>query len=189
MELGTFVEVAQKARLLESISSEDRAERARAQQSKQASAQSRPASSKWQGSSSPTKSKRNRSNQYASQGSNAKPRACSACGRMGHLQKDCWWKRGLCMRCGESGHMARDCPRGSSSPTKSPRNRSNQSASQGSNAKPGACSACGRMGHLQKDCWWKRGLCMRCGESGHMARDCPRGQVAAPTGPAGSSGA
>ncbi|GAV81383.1 RVT_1 domain-containing protein/zf-CCHC domain-containing protein/rve domain-containing protein/RVP_2 domain-containing protein, partial [Cephalotus follicularis] len=26
---------------------------------------------------------------------------------------------------------------------------------------------------------------MRCGESGHMARDCPRGQAAAPTGPAG----
>ncbi|GAV87042.1 zf-CCHC domain-containing protein/zf-CCHC_4 domain-containing protein [Cephalotus follicularis] len=112
MELGTFVEVAQKARLLESISSEYRAERARAQQSKQASTQSRPASSKWQGSSSPTKSPRNRSNQSASQGSNAKPGACSACGRMGHLQKDCWWKKGLCMRCGESGHMARDCPRG-----------------------------------------------------------------------------
>ncbi|GAV88988.1 RVP_2 domain-containing protein [Cephalotus follicularis] len=45
------------------------------------------------------------------------------------------------------------------------------------------------MGHLQKDCWWKRGLCMRCGESGHMERDCPRGQAAAPTGPAGGSDA
>ncbi|GAV58579.1 zf-CCHC domain-containing protein/RVP_2 domain-containing protein [Cephalotus follicularis] len=31
---------------------------------------------------------------------------------MGHIQKDCWLKRGMCMRCGESGHMARDCPRG-----------------------------------------------------------------------------
>ncbi|GAV81527.1 zf-CCHC domain-containing protein [Cephalotus follicularis] len=106
MELGTFSEVAQKARLLESISSKDRAERAQAQQNKQSPP--RPASSKWQGSGSPTKSSKNRSGQTATQGtpsrgSNAGTGACYHCGRKGHLQKDCWRMNGLCLRC---GHLA-----------------------------------------------------------------------------------
>ncbi|GAV77519.1 zf-CCHC domain-containing protein, partial [Cephalotus follicularis] len=67
------------------------------------------------------------------------------------------------------------------------RNRSNQSASQGSNTKPEGCFHCGREGHQQKDCWMKHGLCLRCGTAGHLARDCPRGQAAVPTGPAGGS--
>ncbi|GAV91082.1 zf-CCHC domain-containing protein, partial [Cephalotus follicularis] len=54
------------------------------------------------------------------------------------------------------------------------RNRSNQSASQGSNTKPGGCFHCGREGHQHKDCWMKHGLCLRCGTAGHLARDCPR---------------
>ncbi|GAV79370.1 zf-CCHC domain-containing protein [Cephalotus follicularis] len=114
IELGTFLEVAPKARLLESTSSEDRAERARAQQNKQSP--TRPASSKWQGSGSLTKSSKNKSGQTAtqgtpSQGSNAGTGACYHCGRKGHLQKDCWRMNRLCLRCGEAGHSVRDCPK------------------------------------------------------------------------------
>ncbi|GAV64964.1 zf-CCHC domain-containing protein/RVP_2 domain-containing protein [Cephalotus follicularis] len=120
MELGTFSEVAQKARLLESISSEDRAERARVQQIKQNP--TRPASSKWQSSGSPSKSSKNRFGKTAtirtpSQGSNAGTGACYHCGRKGHLQKDCWRFNGWCLRCGAPGHSVKDCPKG---PTTAP---------------------------------------------------------------------
>ncbi|GAV75324.1 zf-CCHC domain-containing protein/RVP_2 domain-containing protein [Cephalotus follicularis] len=118
MELRTYVEVAQKARLLETISSEDRAERARAKESKQSPTQSRLASSKWQDGGSPTKSLKNKSQQIASQGtpsqrSNARSGGCFYCGRTGHQQKDCWKFYGWCLRCGAPGHLVNDCPKSS----------------------------------------------------------------------------
>ncbi|GAV90020.1 zf-CCHC domain-containing protein/RVP_2 domain-containing protein [Cephalotus follicularis] len=116
MELRTYVEVAQKARLLETISIEDRAERARAKESKQSPAQSRPASSKWRDGGSPTKSSKNKSQQTASQGtpsqgSNDRSGVCFYCGRTGHQQKDCWRFNGWCLRCGAPGHSVKDCPK------------------------------------------------------------------------------
>ncbi|GAV91751.1 zf-CCHC domain-containing protein/RVP_2 domain-containing protein [Cephalotus follicularis] len=116
MELRTFVEVAQKARLLETISSEDQAERARTKESKQSPTQSRPASSKWQDGGSPTKSSKNKSRQTASQGtpsqgSNARSGGCFYYGRTGHQEKDCWKFNGWCLRCGAPGHSVNDCPK------------------------------------------------------------------------------
>ncbi|GAV71736.1 zf-CCHC domain-containing protein [Cephalotus follicularis] len=74
------------------------------------------------------------------------------------------------------------------SSTKSSRNRSQQTAAQGtpsrgSKVKSGNCFYCGHAGHLQKDCWRKNGLCLRCGASNHVKRDCWRGQDTMPTGP------
>ncbi|GAV57245.1 zf-CCHC domain-containing protein [Cephalotus follicularis] len=142
MELGTFLEVDQKARLLESISSEVRAKRARAQQNKQSP--TRPASSKWQGSGSRTKSSKNRSGHTTTQGtpsqeSNARTGACYHCGHKGHLQKDCWRMNGLCLRCGESGHSVRDCP------------KSQATAPTGPASSSGAFTAKGhRQGHYER---------------------------------------
>ncbi|GAV75255.1 zf-CCHC domain-containing protein/RVP_2 domain-containing protein [Cephalotus follicularis] len=118
MELRTYVEVAQKAKLLETISSEDRAERARAKESKQSPAQSRPASSKWRDGGSPTNSSKNKSQQTASQGtpsqgSNARSEICFYCGRTSHQQRDCWRFNGWCLRCGAPGHSVKDCPESS----------------------------------------------------------------------------
>ncbi|GAV78116.1 zf-CCHC domain-containing protein/RVP_2 domain-containing protein [Cephalotus follicularis] len=133
MELRTYVEVAQKARLLETISSEDRAEKARARESKQSPTQSRPTSSKWQDGGSPTKSSKNKSQQTASQGtpsqgSNARSGGCFYCGRTGHQQKDYWKFNGWCLRCRAPGHSVKDCPKSSATAPTGPGSSSGAAA-------------------------------------------------------------
>ena len=36
-------------------------------------------------------------------------KTCKFCHRRGHIEGDCWRKKGLCFRCGQSGHFVRDC--------------------------------------------------------------------------------
>ncbi|GAV91071.1 zf-CCHC domain-containing protein [Cephalotus follicularis] len=120
LQLTSFVDIAERARILESDANVRRIERSRTQlrpAQPQKQYPTRPASSKWQSSGSPNKSTKNRFEQTArlrtpSQGSNAETGACYHCGRKGHLQKDCWKMNGLCLRCGTDGHLTKDCPKG-----------------------------------------------------------------------------
>ncbi|GAV89128.1 zf-CCHC domain-containing protein/RVP_2 domain-containing protein [Cephalotus follicularis] len=150
MELRTFVEVARKARLLETISSEDRAERAHAQQSKKSPTQFRPASSKCQDGGSSTKSSKNKSQQTASQGtpsqgSNARSGGCYYCGRTGHQQKYCWRFNGWCLRCGPPGHSVKDCPKRSATAPTKPRSSSGAAAGPSQRKDTGKGIAKGRV--------------------------------------------
>lgn len=60
---------------------------------------------------------------------------CHYCGRVGHIEPNCWFKSGACTVCGSFSHRYKDCPRFSALPGQfAPR-----------------CSHCGG-DHLGKDC-------------------------------------
>ena len=51
---------------------------------------------------------------------------CRWCNKPGHVEKDCWRKKGACLKCGLMGHYARACKKQSRSqarPSNSRRNR------------------------------------------------------------------
>ncbi|GAV91212.1 zf-CCHC domain-containing protein/RVP_2 domain-containing protein [Cephalotus follicularis] len=120
LQLTSFVDITERARILEADANDRRIEQSRTQlrpAQPQKQNPTRPASSKWQNSGSPNKSTKNRFEQTAtlgtpSQRSNTGTGTCYHCGRKGHLQKDCWRMNGLCFRCGAPGHSVRDCPKG-----------------------------------------------------------------------------
>ncbi|GAV90410.1 hypothetical protein CFOL_v3_33819 [Cephalotus follicularis] len=114
LQLTSFVDIAERARILESDANDRKIERSRTQ--------SRPAQSQRQGSNNPAGSTKsgnknqgdfrrnnfrsrtpNRSGQQNSEG-------CTFCGRQNHNESECWKKTGKCMRCGSQEHMMRDCP-------------------------------------------------------------------------------
>ncbi|GAV77787.1 zf-CCHC domain-containing protein/RVP_2 domain-containing protein [Cephalotus follicularis] len=125
LQLTSFVDIAERARILEADANDRRTEQSRTQ--------SRPASSRWQNSGSPNKSSKNKYGQTAtlrtpSQGSYAETGACYHCGRKGHLQKDCWRFNGWCLRCGAPGHSVKDCPKGPTTAPIGPRSSSGAAA-------------------------------------------------------------
>ncbi|CAI9112823.1 OLC1v1013316C1, partial [Oldenlandia corymbosa var. corymbosa] len=44
------------------------------------------------------------------------PVTCTYCDRVGHSEKDCWFKQCKCLGCGSSEHFIRDCPKPRNNP-------------------------------------------------------------------------
>ena len=39
------------------------------------------------------------------------PRTCAHCGRLGHMEQNCWRKKGACIICGSAEHGIKNCPK------------------------------------------------------------------------------
>ena len=87
----------------------------------------------FQVSSPPSRGRRVFSNQRRS------PPVCDWCGKIGHVEDDCWMKSGACLSCGNPNHLRDDCPK----------NRDERT-----NFHP-TCSYC-KGPHLGKDCEQQR---------------------------------
>ena len=111
------------------------------------------------------------------------------CGRLGHVERKCWWKMKKCLRCGDSEHWVKNYLEKERNVEQSvmakcsqqnvkefPLERSNVAEVMpaiGQGTSQIFCGFCGLHNHTDNECWRKTGKCLWCGRFEHQVKDCP----------------
>lgn len=105
---------------------------------------------------------------------------CRACGKPGHVKRECSHRDSVCNRCSKHGHIAAACYQ--DAPASTPADTStSQPQRTGGGEKPATgaksnstktCLCCGKGGHVKADCKDKEKECSNCGKVGHLKSVC-----------------